>query len=65
MKPEVVNDGKVVHFTYVVWIGQNRDEVFSIKLTVPQNSSFFDAMKIAAEADPRFESVTFNHSSSI
>nr|CAH0107361.1 unnamed protein product [Daphnia galeata] len=46
---------KKVHFTYVVWIGQNRSEVYAIQLTVPANSSFYEAMKIAAEADPRFE----------
>ncbi|XP_046656354.1 uncharacterized protein CG3556-like [Daphnia pulicaria] len=44
-----------VHFTYVVWIGQNRSDVYAIQLTVPANSSFYEAMKIAAEADPRFE----------
>lgn len=38
-----------------MWIGQNRSEVYAIQLTVPANSSFYEAMKIAAEADPRFE----------
>ncbi len=41
--------------TLKVWIGQNRTEVYAIQLTVPVNSSFYDAMKVAAEADPRFE----------
>ena len=38
-----------------MWIGQNRTEVYAIQVTVPANSSFYEAMKVAAEADPRFE----------
>ena len=44
-----------VHFTYVIWIGQNRSERYSIQLAIPVNTSFFEAMKMAAEADPHFE----------
>lgn len=44
-----------IHFTYVIWIGQNRSEIHAIQLTIPVNSSFYEAMKIAAEADPHFE----------
>lgn len=45
----------LVHFTYVVWIGQNRSEVYAIQLSVPGNISFYETMKVAAEADHRFE----------
>ena len=45
----------MVHFTYVVWIGQNRSEVYAIQLSVAANTSFYEAMKVAAEADHRFE----------
>lgn len=51
----VANHSGLVRFTYVVWIGQNRSEVHAIHLTVPANSTFYQAMKVAAEADPHFE----------
>ena len=49
------NQTEMVQFTYVVWIGQERSEVYAIKLTVPANTSFFESMKVAAEADPHFQ----------
>ena len=45
----------LIHFTYVVWIGQNRSEVNAIRLSIPVNTTFYEAMKTAAEADSRFE----------
>ena len=44
-----------MNFTYVIWIGENRDEVHSIKLSVPDNISFHEAMKVAAKQDLTFQ----------
>jgi len=51
----LANKTEMIQFTYVIWVGQDRSEVYTIKLTVPANSTFFEAMKVAAEADPHFQ----------
>ena len=45
----------LINFTFWLWVGPDIDKVFSQKLTVPQNTSLFDAMKLAAERDSNFE----------
>ena len=45
----------LITFTFWLWVGSDAEKVFSQKLTVPQNTSLFDAMKLAAERDTNFE----------
>lgn len=47
----------MIEFTYVVWVGQNRSEVYSMDMQIPINTSFYEAMKIAAENNPHYVSV--------
>lgn len=45
----------LINFTFWLWVGPSVNKTFSQKLTVPQNTSMFDAMKLAAERDSNFE----------
>lgn len=51
----ITSSPDLIHFTYILWIGQNRSERHSIQMAIPVNTTFFEAMKIAAETDPNFE----------
>ena len=44
----------MIEFTYVLWMGQNRSEVYSMDMKIPLNTSFYEAMKIAAENNPHY-----------
>ncbi|XP_055620873.1 uncharacterized protein CG3556 isoform X2 [Toxorhynchites rutilus septentrionalis] len=43
-----------VTYTYTLWVGTNETEEYSLDLTSPKNTTFFRAMKQAAEIDSRF-----------
>uniref|UniRef100_A0A182NN82 Uncharacterized protein n=1 Tax=Anopheles dirus TaxID=7168 RepID=A0A182NN82_9DIPT len=43
-----------VSYTYTLWVGTNETEEYFLDLTSPKNTTFFRAMKQAAEIDPRF-----------
>ncbi|XP_058835586.1 uncharacterized protein CG3556 isoform X2 [Topomyia yanbarensis] len=43
-----------VSYTYTLWVGTNETEEYSLDLTSPKNTTFFRAMKQAAEIDSRF-----------
>lgn len=48
------NEPRNVSYTYTLWVGTNETEEYSLDLTSPKNTTFFRAMKQAAEIDPRF-----------
>lgn len=43
-----------IELNYSVWVGSDISEKYSIRVTVPENSTFFEVMTIAAEIDERF-----------
>lgn len=43
-----------VSYTYTLWVGTNETEEYFLDLTSPKNTTFFRAMKQAAEIDPRY-----------
>ncbi|XP_058466778.1 uncharacterized protein CG3556 [Malaya genurostris] len=43
-----------VSYTYTLWVGTNETEEYCLDLTSPKNTTFFRAMKQAAEIDSRF-----------
>uniref|UniRef100_A0A182JZ21 Uncharacterized protein n=1 Tax=Anopheles christyi TaxID=43041 RepID=A0A182JZ21_9DIPT len=43
-----------VSYTYTLWVGTNETEEYSLDLTSPKNTTFFRAMKQAAEIDARY-----------
>ncbi|XP_043197327.1 uncharacterized protein CG3556-like isoform X1 [Amphibalanus amphitrite] len=45
----------LINFTLWLWVGPDVNKTFSQALTIPQNTSLFDAMKLAAERDSNFE----------
>lgn len=47
----------LIQFTYTLWVGQNRSEVYNLNMKIPVNTSFYEAMLMAAEMDPNFQFV--------
>jgi len=45
----------LIQFTYTLWVGQNRSEVYNLNMKIPVNTSFYEAMLMAAEMDPNFQ----------
>ncbi|XP_052873289.1 uncharacterized protein CG3556 [Anopheles cruzii] len=43
-----------VSYTYTLWVGTNETEEYFLDLTSPKNTTFFRAMKQAADIDSRF-----------
>lgn len=56
--PDEVLQPQLIQFTYTLWVGQNRTEVYSLNMKIPVNTSFYEAMLMAAEMDSNFQSVT-------
>ncbi|XP_062553955.1 uncharacterized protein CG3556 [Armigeres subalbatus] len=46
---------KNVSYTYTLWVDTNVTQEYSLDLTSPKNTTFFQAMKQAKEIDPKFE----------
>lgn len=46
---------KLITVKYSLWIGNNITENYTLSLTVPANTSFFEIMKRAAEGNEKFE----------
>jgi len=45
----------MTNFTYIIWVGSPPALAYNMSLAMPRNSSFYEAMKTAAERDDRFE----------
>merc|ERR1712071_313902 len=54
---------QLIEFTYTLWIGQNLTEIYNLNMKIPVNTSFYEAMLIAAETDSNYQFVnqTTNH----
>lgn len=48
------SEPKNISYSYTLWVGSNMTDVFTLSLISPKNTTFFRAMKQAAELDPRF-----------
>ncbi|XP_037068864.1 uncharacterized protein CG3556-like [Pollicipes pollicipes] len=46
---------RLMNVTLWLWIGVDVSQSFSCRLAVPENTSLFDCMKLAAERDSRFQ----------
>lgn len=48
------SDPRNVTITYTLWVGTNITENYTLAITAPRNSSFYNIMQMAMEADPKF-----------
>lgn len=46
---------QLIEFTYTLWIGQNLTEIYNLNMKIPVNTSFYEAMLIAAETDSNYQ----------
>ncbi|KFB43497.1 AGAP004726-PA-like protein [Anopheles sinensis] len=54
ISPVEETEPRNVSYTYTLWVGTNETEEYYLDLTSPKNTTFFRAMKQAAEIDTRF-----------
>lgn len=56
LQPDVEQQApSMTNFTYIIWIGSPPAVTYNMTMQVPKNTSFYEAMKLSAELDDRFE----------